>query len=126
MLFAAKGREISKDCSWDAHIAKTKGKGKSQVGKMDAIITDSHVDTRIKICILINVIAPKLEYAEVWEENAKFVKQLETVQMTAARNRLGCSSAKNSTVWRAELLYVVMYPLKTNGDVSKLKRRNIR
>ena len=38
------------------------------------------------------VIAPKLEYAgEGWEGNAKFVKQLETVQMTAAKKVLGCS-----------------------------------
>ena len=38
------GVDISKDCSWDAH---TTGKGKSQVGKMDAILTDPHLDTRI-------------------------------------------------------------------------------
>ena len=31
-----------------------------------------------------NVIVPKLEYTEVWEGNAELVKQLETVQMTAA------------------------------------------
>ena len=30
------GVEISKDCSWDAHIAKVSGKGKSQVpGRQD-------------------------------------------------------------------------------------------
>ena len=56
------------DCSWDAHIAKVTRKGKSQVGKMGVILTDPHLDTRIKICILINVIVPKLECAgEVWE-----------------------------------------------------------
>ena len=72
--------EISKDCSWDAHIAKVIGKDKPQVGKMDATPTDPHLGTRIKICILINVIVPKLEYAgEVWEGHAKFVKQMETV-----------------------------------------------
>ena len=39
-----------------------------------------------------SVIVPMLEYAgEVWEGNAKFVKQLETVQMTAAKKILGCS-----------------------------------
>ena len=55
---------------------------------MDAILTDSHLDTRIKTCILMNVIVPKLEYAgEVWEGNAKLVKQLETVQMTAAAKK---------------------------------------
>ena len=55
---------------------------------MDAILTDPHLDTRIKICVLMNVIVPKLEYAgeEVWEGNAKFVNQLETVQMTVCCN----------------------------------------
>ena len=42
------GVGISKDCSWGAHIAQVIGKGKSQVGKMDAILTDSHLDTRLK------------------------------------------------------------------------------
>ena len=119
------GVEISKDCSWDAHIAKVIGKGKSQVGKMDAILTDSHLDTRIKLCILINVVVPKLEHAGgVWEGNAKLVKQLETVRMTAAKNILliliGCSSMTSNTVIRAELR---MYPLNTNGDARKLKRQ---
>ena len=31
-------------------MVKVIGKGKSQVGKMDAILTDPHHDTRIKIC----------------------------------------------------------------------------
>ena len=48
---------------------------------MDAISSDSHLDTKINRCILINVIVPKLEYAgEVREGHAKLVKQLETVQ----------------------------------------------
>ena len=54
---------------------------------MDAILTGSHHDIRIKKCILMNVIVPKLEYAgEVWGGNV--VKQLETVQMTAAKKVL--------------------------------------
>ena len=53
---------------------------------MDAILTDPHLDTKIKIRILMNVVVPKLECAgEVWEGNAKFVKQLGTVQITAAK-----------------------------------------
>ena len=88
---------------------------------MVAILRDPHLDTRIKICILINVIVPKLEYeGEVWEGNAYFVKQLETVRMTAAKKILGCSSTTSITVLRAEL---GMYPLETNGDVRKLKWR---
>ena len=56
------GVDISKGCSWNAHIAKVIGKGKTHVGKMDAILTDSHLDTinRIKLCILMNVIVPNL------------------------------------------------------------------
>ena len=82
------GVEISKYCSWDVDtIAKVLGKGEAHVGKMDAILTVSHLDARIKICTLMNVIVPKLGYAgEVWEGNAKLVKQLETVQMEAAEN----------------------------------------
>ena len=44
------GVEISKDCSWDANIAKVIREGKSQVGKMDTKLTDPHVDIRIKLC----------------------------------------------------------------------------
>ena len=66
-----------------------------------------------------NVIAPKLEHAgEVWEGNAKFAIQLETVQMTTAKKILGCSSTTSTTVLRAKR---GMYPLKTNRDARKLK-----
>ena len=66
-----------------------------------------------------NVIVQKLEYAgEIWEGNAKFVKQLETVQMVAAKKILGCSSTTSNTVLRSEL---GMYPLIINRDVRKLK-----
>ena len=94
-------------------------KGKSQIGRMGAILTDPHLDTRIEICILINVTARKLEYAgEVREGNAKFVKQLETVQMSAAKKKLGCSSTTSNRALRAGL---GMHPLETNRDVRKLK-----
>ena len=33
-------------------ITKVIEKGKSYVGKMDAILTDPHLDARIKICII--------------------------------------------------------------------------
>ena len=49
------------------------------------ILGDSHLDSRIERCILMNVIVPKLEYAEVREGNVKLVKKLETVQMAAAK-----------------------------------------
>ena len=51
--------------------------------------------------------------------NAKLVKQLETVQMTAAKKVLGCSGTTSNTVLRVEL---GMYPLKTNRDARNLKR----
>ena len=43
-------------------MAKVIGTGKSHVGKMDATLTDSHLDARIKRCILMNVMVPKLEH----------------------------------------------------------------
>ena len=40
-------------------------------------VVDSHLDTRIKRCILMNVTVPNLQYAgEVWEGHAKFVNSL--------------------------------------------------
>ena len=96
------GVEISKNCSWDAPRAKLVGKGKPQAGKMDAILTDPHHDTRNRICILMYVIVPKLEYAgEVWKWNKKIVKQLKTVQLAAAKKILGCSSTTSNTVLTA-------------------------
>ena len=90
-----------------------------QVGKMDAILTDPHLDTRIEIYILTNMVAPKLAYAgEVWEGNSKLVNQLETMQMTASKTILGCLSTTNNTVVRAEL---GMYPLEANRHVRKLE-----
>ena len=86
---------------------------------MDAILTDSRLDTRIKKCILMNVIVPNLEYAgDEREGNAKLVKQVATVQMTAAKKVLGCSNTTSNTVLRAEL---VVHPLETNRDARKLK-----
>ena len=82
------------------------GKGKSRVGKMDAILLvgDSLLDTRIEICILVSVTAPKLEYAgEARGGNANFVKQLEAVRMTAVKHMLGFSRTASNTVLRAEL-----------------------
>ena len=89
------------------------GKGKSDVGKIDAILTDSHVDTRIKICILMNMVVPLLQCTgEVWEGNSKRMKQPET----AAKTALGCSSTTGNTLLRAQL---GMYPADINrGGIS--------
>ena len=46
------------------------------------------------------------------------VKQLETVQLTAAKKVLGRSRTTSNIVSKAEL---GMYPLETNRDVRKLK-----
>ena len=56
-------------------MAKVIGMGTAHIGKMDAILTDSHLGTRIKRCILMNAIVTELECAgEVWEGDAKLVK----------------------------------------------------
>ena len=54
---------LKKNGSWDAHINKVIEKGKAQIGKMDVILRESQLDIRIEICILGNVIVPKVEYA---------------------------------------------------------------
>ena len=68
---------------------------------MDAILTDPDVNTRFEICILMNVIVPKFECAgEVWQANAKFVKQLGTVQKAPAKQKMpGCLSTTRNIVF---------------------------
>ena len=82
---------------------------------MDAILTDSHLDPRIKIRTLMTVTVPKLKHAgEVWEGNAKFVKQLETVHMTTAKKKTSrCSSTAGNTIQRAELGTYPLNPFRT-------------
>ena len=46
------------------YVTEVTEKGETHVGKVDAILTDSHLDTRTKRCILMNVIVTKPEYAE--------------------------------------------------------------
>ena len=80
---------------------------------MDVILRDSHLDTRIKRCIVLNVIVPKLEYAEeVWEENKKLAEKMGTVQMAAAKKILGCSKTMNNTALRAELGMCTFEPIR--------------
>ena len=63
--------------------------------------------------------APKLGYAgEVWEGNAKLVKQLETVQMAAAEQTLGCPSTTSNAAVRAE---VGIYPPKRKKRREKVE-----
>ena len=55
-------------------MVKRFGNGKSQLGNMDAVLSDTHLDTRITLFTLINVIVPKREYAvELLEADAEFV-----------------------------------------------------
>ena len=96
-------------------------KGKAEAGRVNVILRNSHLDTRIKRCTLLNVIVPKLEYArEVWGANKKLPDKMERVQMAAGKKILGCSKTTSNTAWRAEL---GMYALKTNRDMRELRRQ---
>ena len=87
------GVDISKDCSWDAHIYGAIVKGDADIGGVDVILRDSHLDSSIMKYVLINVMVPKVENAEVWEGNAKLVKTMETLQMAAAEKTIECSKS---------------------------------
>ena len=53
--------ETLKDCRWYVQFEKEIGNGKSLVDMKDAIPTDPHLDTRIEICITMNMMVPMLE-----------------------------------------------------------------
>ena len=70
------GVDIFKDRCWDTHIAKAIGFLKSHTGKMDAMLTDSQLDTGNEMDILI-VLNPRFA-EEMCERFVKVVNQLET------------------------------------------------
>ena len=92
--YAYLGVDVLKDCSWHAPCTRSESHGTGQstrIGGMDAILTNPHLDTinGIKMCIPINAIVPELKYAgEVREGHTKFLKQLETLQMTGKKARV--------------------------------------
>ena len=103
-VYVRYSRNIKKNCSWNTHINNVIEKGKVEVGRMGVLFKDSHVvDTSIKRCIQLNVVIPKPEYGEVWEENGTLVEKLKTVQMTAAKKIQGYSKTKSNTALRYEL-----------------------
>ena len=66
----------------------------------------------------INDIVPKLEHAgQVREGSAKFAKQLEAAQMTAAKQLLGCSSTTSGSIKSR----TANAPKKTKREVRKFK-----
>lgn len=70
---------------------------------MKVILGDSDLDIRIKVSTLIDVTTSNLEYAGVWEGDAKLTKKLEMIQMEAARKIVGCSKTVRNAALRADL-----------------------
>ena len=71
-------RDIT-DFFWDTNIPKVMGKGKAHLGKVDAILTNSHLDTKINMCILMKGMVQKLEHAgEIWEGDSKYTAENST------------------------------------------------
>lgn len=93
------------------------GLGMAQIGKMGMTLRDSHLNTKIKRCLLETVIVPELEYAgKIWKGNAKSVKQMGTEQIATAHKKLGYSDMTSYTVLRVEL---GMHPLETDIPLRK-------
>lgn len=65
------------------------------------ILRDSLLDTRIKRCILMDVMVSRLEYAGVREWHTKLVKPPGTAQMAAAKGILGVQQRRVNRVLRA-------------------------
>lgn len=67
------------------------------MSKKDMTPRDSNLDARIMNCILLSATVPKLKLAgEVWQENAKMVKPLETVHITVAEKIFGSSKTTSN------------------------------
>lgn len=116
-VYTSVGVEICK-ISWDAHMNKVVEKGGTQIGRMDVILKDSHPDTRMKRCILMNICCTEAEVSgEVWKGDEKLVKRMKTIRVVAAQIVLGCSKTTGNTALRAEF---ELYPLEDPSDIQKL------
>lgn len=70
------GVDISRHCHWNAHMNEVVDKSKAQIGRMDAILGDLPLGTRIGGYILMDVMIPKPGYTgEVRKENAKLANK---------------------------------------------------
>lgn len=107
------------------HIGKVTGKGKAQIGEMYVILSDSHLDTRIKRwCILMNHCTEAGICRRGVGRGRELVQQRKTSQMTAAKKILGSSKMTGNIVLRADLR---MYPLKRNRGMIKSEwQHNVR
>lgn len=62
------GEGISKNCSWDVHMEEVIGKGKTRKDKIDVILTDSNLGSKIKVCILTYIDVSKLYTQEKYRK----------------------------------------------------------
>lgn len=99
------------------------GKGGAQTTRMEEILRYSHLDARIRRCVLMNVIVPKLGKAgKGWKRQREVRKtQLETVQITATKKILGCS--KNDELYIIRNTTGNVLSLATNRYLRKSERQ---
>ena len=75
----------------------------------------THLDTGIKMCILMNVTKTRICRISMGREREVGETAGNSIEMTQAKKVLGCSSTTSNTVLREEL---GMYPIKTKRRES--------
>jgi hypothetical protein len=90
--------------SWTSHVASVITKGNAALAKYGQYLRAKQLDRSVRLLVYKQYVRPVLEYgAEVWRPNVTQGKELEGIQMQAARTILGCFQGTASSAIRAEL-----------------------
>ena len=113
------GVHLHRNTNWTKHVEEVITKGKAAVAKHMRFLASQHLDRAVRLLVYKQYVRPVLEYgAEVWTATASQSRQLEAIQLSAARAILGCFHGTASVAVRAEL---GLEPLSERRTLAQLR-----
>ena len=98
------GVQMHSNCRWTAHVQAVLTRGTATVAKYSRYLRARRLSRHVRLVLYKHYVRPTLEYAaEVWWPTRTQAKQLESLQLQAARAILGCFGSTPSCAVLAEL-----------------------
>jgi hypothetical protein len=113
------GVHISDDLKWKVNISKIVEKAKKRLNSTKVLLRNNKLSVKARLVIWKTILRPLLEYAScTWWTNRVEEKEIERVQLSAAKTILGVNSKTSDVVVRGEL---GLHSLKLRRDIALLK-----
>jgi len=98
------GVQLHGNASWTPHVSMVIAKGKTALAGYMRFLGARHLSKEVRLLVYKQYVRPVLEYAsEIWTATETQSKQLEGIQLSAARAILGCFPGAASVAVLAEL-----------------------